>query len=171
MPQKLIIIDGNSFCYRAFYAIRPLSNSKGMPTNAVYGVITMLNKILKEHSPDYFAVCFDHKEKTFRHKRYSEYKSHRKPMPDDLKTQMPIIKKVLDSYRFRTFELEGYEADDLIGTLARRAEKEDFQTFIVTLDKDFGQVVSDKTFLFKVPRMGEGGEIMGVPEILKRWSI
>ena len=96
--QRLFLIDGNSFCYRAYYAIRNLSNSKGFPTNAVYGVIAMINKIIDQESPDYFAVTFDLKGPTFRHKKYEDYKAHRKPMPDDLVVQMPVIKKVLEAY-------------------------------------------------------------------------
>src|SRR3990167_7358544 len=114
--RKLFLIDGNSFCYRAFYAIKGLYTSKGQPTNAVYGFITMLNKIVKEQSPDYIAVSFDLKEPTFRHKRFEGYKIHRRPMPDDLINQIPIIKDIIDAYKIYRFEKSGFEADDILAT-------------------------------------------------------
>src|SRR3990167_9722259 len=118
MANLLLLIDGQSFCYRAFYAIRELSNSKGEPSNAVYGFITMFRKLLRELKPDCVAVCFDRKEKTFRHTRYDQYKVQRKPMPEDLIEQMPHIKEFIHSLRIPVFELAGYEADDLLGTIA-----------------------------------------------------
>ena len=139
--KKLFLIDGNSFCYRAYYAIRDLSNSKGRATNAVYGVVTMITKLIKEQRPDLLAIAFDLKGPTFRHKKYKDYKIHRKPMPDDLVTQMPIIKEVVSAYRIPIFELQGYEADDVIATIARNAEKKKIATFIVTGDKDALQLV------------------------------
>lgn len=142
MPRKrLFLIDGNSFCYRAFYAIRALSNSKGMATNAVYGFVTMLNKLVKDSRPDMLAVAFDLKGPTFRHKKFEEYKIHRKPMPDDLVTQMPVIKKVVQAYRIPIYEMEGYEADDVLATVATKAARHDIDVFIVTGDKDALQMV------------------------------
>jgi len=146
--KKLFLIDGNSFCYRAFYAIRSLATSKGRPTNAVYGVITMINKIIKTEQPDMLAVAFDLKGPTFRHDKFEDYKAHRKPMPDDLVSQMPVIKEVIKAYRIPIFELQGFEADDVLATLARRAEKKSFTTFIVTGDKDAMQLVGDNIFVY-----------------------
>jgi len=142
------LIDGQSFCYRAFYAIRELTNSKGEPTNAIYGFITMLRKLLREEKPDYIAVCFDRKEPTFRRERYEAYKAHRKPMPDDLIEQMPHIKDFIHAYRIPIFEKAGYEADDLLGTIAKKAEKEGFNVLIVTGDKDALQLVDEKVKIF-----------------------
>src|SRR3990167_10273377 len=143
MPKKrLFLIDGNSFCYRAFYAIRSLSNSKGQPTNAIYGFNSMLNKIIKDEKPDMLAVAFDLKGPTFRHKKFEEYKIHRKPMPDDLVSQMAYIKKLVQAYNIPIYEIEGYEADDVLATLAKRAEDEDIETYIVTGDKDALQLVN-----------------------------
>lgn len=139
--KRLFLIDGNSFCYRAYYAIRSLTNSKGQPTNAIYGFITMLNKIIKENEPDMIAVAFDLKGPTFRHKKFEEYKIHRKPMPDDLAGQLPYIKKIVRAYNIPIYEIEGYEADDVLGTLAKKAEERDIETFIVTGDKDALQLV------------------------------
>ncbi|MBI5124264.1 MAG: DNA polymerase I, partial [Candidatus Omnitrophica bacterium] len=108
MPRRrLFLIDGNSFCYRAYYAIRAgLINSKGQPTNAIYGFTTMLNKIIKDESPDMLAVAFDLKGPTFRHKKFEDYKAHRKPMPDDLASQMPYIKNVVQAYNIPIYEIE-----------------------------------------------------------------
>jgi len=139
--RRLFLIDGNSFCYRAFYAIRALTNSKGLPTNALYGFVTMLNKLIKENGPEMLAVAFDLKGPTFRHKKFEEYKAHRKPMPDDLASQMPLIKKVVSAYNIPIFEVEGYEADDVLATLAKKAEEHNIETFIVTGDKDALQLV------------------------------
>ena len=139
--KKLFLIDGNSFCYRAFYAIRSLTNSKGQPTNAVYGFVTMLRKIVEDNKPDMLAVAFDMKGPTFRHKKFEDYKIHRKPMPDDLVSQMRYIKDAVRAYNIPIYELEGYEADDILATLATKAEDHDIDTFIVTGDKDALQMV------------------------------
>lgn len=139
--KRLFLIDGNSFCYRAYYAIKALSTSKGQPTNAVYGVVAMINKIIKEDKPDLLAVAFDLKGPTFRHEKYDKYKIHRKPMPDDLVSQIPVIKEVISAYVIPMFELAGYEADDILATIAKKAEKKDIDTFIVTGDKDALQLV------------------------------
>lgn len=140
---KLLLVDGTMFCYRAFYAIRHLSNSRGEATNAIYGFITMMRKLVKDEGPDYLAVCFDRKETTFRRKRYSEYKAHRKPMPDELVEQIEPIKTFCQAMRYEIFEKPGYEADDLIGTLALEGEKQGYNVFIVTGDKDAFQLVND----------------------------
>ena len=144
MKGTLILIDGQSFCYRAFYAIRELTNSKGEPTNAIYGFITMLRKLMREAKPNYLAICFDRKEPTFRRERYEAYKAHRKPMPDDLVEQMPHIKDFVHACRIPIFEQPGYEADDLLGTIAKKAEKEGLNVLIATGDKDALQLVDDK---------------------------
>ncbi|MBI3316432.1 MAG: DNA polymerase I [Candidatus Omnitrophica bacterium] len=140
--QRLLLVDGTSFCYRAYYAIRNLSNSKGEPTNAIYGFITMIRKLVEEMVPDYLAIAFDRKEPTFRHQRFKDYKAHRKPMPEDLVQQLEPIKNYCRNAGFAIFEEPGYEADDLLGTLAKKGEKEKFDVFIVTGDKDFLQLVS-----------------------------
>ncbi|MFH1753078.1 MAG: DNA polymerase, partial [Candidatus Omnitrophota bacterium] len=139
--KKLFIIDGNSYCYRAYYAIKSLSNSKGQPTNAVYGFATMLNKLIKEGAPEYIGIAFDMKGPTFRHKLHKEYKIQRKPMPDDLSLQIPIIKEMVRAYGIPVFEKEGYEADDIIATISKKAEEMAIDTDIVTGDKDMLQLV------------------------------
>ncbi len=156
MKKKILLIDGNSFCYRAFYAIRNLTTSSGQPTNAIYGFVTMLNKLIAEQRPDYLAVAFDVAAPTFRHKRFVNYKIKRRPMPEELSAQIPTIKEVLRAYHISIFEKEGYEADDVIATLAKRftspatdkygrSDGSELEILIVTGDKDFLQIVNNTT--------------------------
>ncbi len=152
--RRLFLVDGNSFCYRAFYAIRALTNSKGQPTNAIYGFITMINKIVKEEKPGYMAIAFDLKGPTFRHKKFEKYKIHRKPMPEELVDQMPIIKEVVRAYNIPIFEMQGYEADDILATVAGRASREGFEVYIVTGDKDMLQLVGPHTSVYNVHKEG-----------------
>ena len=141
--SRLYLIDGYSYIFRAFYGIKQfLSNSKGLPTNAVYGFATMLLKIIREEKPEYLAVIFDSKGKTFRHKMYSEYKANRSEMPDDLKPQVPYILDLAQAFNIVTLQKEGFEADDIIGTLSKNAEKEGFKVTIVSGDKDMMQLIS-----------------------------
>ena len=144
---SILLIDGHAFLYRAYYAIRNLSNSRGEATGAIYGFITMMQKLLAAENPDYLAVCFDRKEPTFRHKKFEDYKAHRKPMPEDLVEQIEPIKEFCKAYHFSMFEMAGFEADDVIGTLARRAAKKGINAYIVTSDKDAMQLVDDHIFV------------------------
>ncbi|MBI5777126.1 MAG: DNA polymerase I, partial [Nitrospirae bacterium] len=136
------LIDGSAYIYRAFFALPALSNSKGLQTNAVYGFTTMLMKILRERKPDCLAITFDEKGPTHRHEEFKEYKAHRPPMPDDMQAQIPYIHKVVEAFGIPVVRKQGYEADDLIGTLARQAEAAGFQVVIVTGDKDMLQLVT-----------------------------
>jgi DNA polymerase-1 len=145
---RLFIIDGNSYIYRAFYAIPHLSNSKGLATNAVYGFTRMLLKIMNQQQPEYLAIAFDHKAPTFRHKQYAEYKAHRPPMPPELIPQIPYIKQVVAAFNIPVLELEGYEADDIIGSLAKAAKTTGVQTVIVTGDKDIFQLLDDNILIY-----------------------
>ena len=147
MPS-LYLIDGNSYIYRAFYAIRGLSTSTGMPTNAIYGFTNMILRILREKTPDYFAVVFDSPGPTKRHEAYEQYKAHRPGMPDELKQQVPVIKEIINALRIQTIEKPGYEADDILGVIAKEAEAGGLDVFIVTGDKDMCQVVSPKIRLY-----------------------
>jgi len=166
--EKLILIDGNAFCYRAYYAIKRLTSSKGFATNAIYGFTTMLNKIIEVHEPTHIAVAFDRKEPTFRHKMYKEYKITRKPMPDDLVTQIPYIKKIVEGYNIAACELPGYEADDIIATVAKEAEKKNFETLIITGDKDILQIVTPS---IKVCDTHKEGLIYDETKIKERFSV
>ena len=146
--KKLIVIDGNSLANRAFYAIPILSNSKGVITNAVYGFTNMLMRLVKQEQPDYLAVAFDVSRKVFRHEQYADYKAQRKGMPEELRGQMDLIKDVLRAMNIAIYEAEGYEGDDVIGTMVRWAEREDIASIIVTGDKDSLQLISDKTSVY-----------------------
>jgi DNA polymerase-1 len=147
MPT-LYLIDGNSYLYRAFFAIRNLSASDGFPTNAIYGFTNMILKILREKHPDYFAIVFDSPEPTKRHVAYEAYKAHRPGMPEDLKRQVPVIKEIISAFRIQQIAKPGYEADDILGVLAKEAEKEGLEVFIVTGDKDMCQTVSPAIKLY-----------------------
>jgi DNA polymerase-1 len=146
--KKLVLIDGSSLLYRSYYAIRFLTNSEGFPTNAIYGFIMTLRKLMDQEAPDYLGIVFDTKEPTERHKIYTDYKAHRKPMPEDLVTQIPPLKKIIKAMNIPMFELPGYEADDILGTFAHRASRKNIQTIIVTTDKDLFQVVDANTSVY-----------------------
>ncbi len=142
MPDaKAFLIDGTAFCYRAFYAIRALSTSDGRPTNAVYGFATMLKALQAAHHPQYLAVAFDAGKPTFRHERYEAYKQHRKPMPDPLIGQLPLIRELLEALRVPTFQMDGYEGEDILATIARHIAGAGVEIVLVTGDKDALQLV------------------------------
>ena len=166
--MKLMILDGNSIVNRAFYGIRMLTAPDGTPTNAVYGFLTILQRLLDEQKPEALAVCFDLKAPTFRHKRYEGYKAQRKGMPEELAVQMPILKEILDAMGIRRYELEGYEADDLLGTAAAVCEKEGWDCLVVTGDKDSLQLISRTTTVCNVKsRMGQTETIFYSPEVFQ----
>ncbi len=143
----LVLVDGSSYLFRAFHALPPLENSKGQPTGAIYGVINMLKKLVDEYKPEYMAVVFDAKGKTFRSDLYKEYKAHRPPMPDDLRSQIEPIHQLVDALGYPRIVVSGVEADDVIGTLARQAEADGHDVLISTGDKDLAQLVTDKITL------------------------
>ncbi|MBN1823703.1 MAG: DNA polymerase I [Endomicrobiales bacterium] len=143
MP-KIYLIDGNAYIHRAYHALPPLTTSKGEMVNAVYGFIRMLMKIVKSEKPEYIAVCFDHPSPTFRHREYGPYKANRKKIDDDLKNQIPIVRRAVEALNVPSIDKEGYEADDVIATLARGAEKDGADVVVVSGDKDVLQLVDDK---------------------------
>ena len=143
--KKLLILDSNSLMNRAFYALPPMTNSDGINTNAIYGFMNMLFKMKDEINPDSIIATFDLKAPTFRHKEYAEYKAGRNKMPPELAEQFPIIKELLKFMGIKIFEIEGFEADDLIGTVSKFAEDNDTEIFIVTGDKDALQLAADNT--------------------------
>ncbi|RLD93926.1 MAG: DNA polymerase I, partial [Aquificota bacterium] len=145
---SLYLIDGSSYLYRAYFALPFLSNSKGIPTHAAYGFTRMVMKIVKEHQPQYMAVAFDVGRETFRTETYQEYKAQRPSMPDELAVQIPYVKEILQALRIPVLEMENYEADDVIATLAKRAETAGFQVVIVTGDKDMLQLVTENIQVF-----------------------
>jgi len=146
--KSLFLIDANAFCYRAFYALRDLSTSWGQETNAIYGFLNILNKILKEHKPDYLICCFDVSRESFRTKKLAQYKMQRPSMPDGLVSQIPLIKEIISAYRIPIFEKEGFEADDLIAQLAKDAAAKKFSVTIVSSDKDILQLVNKRISVF-----------------------
>ena len=163
--MKLMIIDGNSIVNRAFFGIRELNAPDGTPTNAIYGFLAIFRHLYDDLKPDAVCVAFDRKEPTFRHKSYDFYKANRKPMPEELAVQMPILKELLDRMGIARLELAGYEADDILGTLSRLAEEQGDECVVVTGDKDSLQLVSGKTTVCNVKsRMGKTETILYTPE-------
>ncbi|MEX0737205.1 MAG: DNA polymerase I, partial [Bacteroidota bacterium] len=170
---RLYLVDGSAIMYRAYYAFihRPLTNAKGQNTSAVYGFVTFLNRILSQEYPDSIAVVFDTAAPTFRHKAYKEYKATRQEMPEDMVPQIGMIKDVVKAFNIPLLEMNGFEADDIMGTLARRAEKENMRTFLVTSDKDFMQLVSPKTKMYKPGRSGDEVEIVDLEGVRKKFGV
>lgn len=151
MKKRLMIIDGNSVIYRAYFALPPMNNGKGLETNALYGFTSMMFKMIQDYKPTHFCVAFDKSSKTFRHEDYEEYKAGRAKMDDELRMQLTPLREMLDAFKIKRYEIENYEADDIIGTISKEAEKEDYEIFVVTGDKDALQLASDKTtILFTV---------------------
>lgn len=169
--KKLVAIDGNSIMNRAFYGImnsKLLMTTDGIYTNAIYGFLTILLKMINDEKPDYLCVAFDLKAPTFRHKKYEDYKGTRKGMPDELRVQMPIIKDVLRAMNITICELEGYEADDIIGTLSKKAEEEGMKTLLLTGDKDYLQLATENvTVRIPTTKMGNTESTDYTPEVIK----
>ncbi len=171
--KKLFLLDGMALVYRAHFALisRPILTSKGVNTSALFGFTQTLLDILKNQQPTHLAVAFDTQAPTQRHVLYPEYKATRQAMPEDLIQALPHVRRMLEALRVPVIICDGFEADDIIGTLVRRARKEGFTSYMVTPDKDFGQLVDANTFFYKPSRLGEGVEILGVAEILNRWGV
>lgn len=167
--KRLYLIDATAFCYRAFYAFGGLSTSFGQPTNAIYGFLNILNKILKTEKPGYLAVCFDVSRETFRTKKFAEYKIKRPPMPDELSSQIPIIKQLVSAYGIPIFEKEGFEADDIIATLASKAKNKGLSVTIISSDKDILQLVDEDTVVFS-PYKDEG-VTYNSKKVLERYGV
>jgi len=171
--ERLFLLDGMGLVYRAFYSFgaKPLVNSRGENTSAVFGFVNYLNKILDEHTPDYIAVVFDTDQPTFRHIAYAEYKATRSKMPEDLAACLPILKDVITAYHIPVVELHGFEADDIIGTLARRAEKDGVETYMVTSDKDFMQLVSPLVKIYRPGKAGSDDEVLDDKAVLEKFGV
>ncbi len=168
--QKLFLIDGSALAYRSYFAFvrNPLINSKGENTSAVFGFLNSLLKIIDEHQPHYLAAVFDTPEPTFRHKIYSEYKATRQKMPGEMSEQLPRIKQILDVLNIPVIEVPGMEADDVMGTLSKQAEKQELETYLVTGDKDFFQLVSPLIKVYNPRRAGEEAEILDESGVLQK---
>ncbi|APG24310.1 DNA polymerase I [Syntrophotalea acetylenica] len=164
--QRIYLIDGSSYIYRAYYAIRQLSNSRGMATNAVFGFTNMLLKVVREERPDHLAVVFDAKGPSFRKDIYPQYKANRSAMPEDLQSQIPLIKQVVRAFKMPALELAGYEADDIIATLARRFAERGMEVTVVTGDKDLMQIVNEQVRLLDTMK----DQVTGLAEVAQRFG-
>lgn len=171
--KKLFLLDGMALIYRAHFALskNPRFTSTGINTSAVMGFANTLMEVLKKENPTHIAVVFDTAAPTERHIEFEAYKAHRQAMPEDLSAALPYIFKLIEGFRIPVITKDGYEADDIIGTLAKEAEKEGFMVYCMTPDKDFAQLVSDNIFIYKPARMGNEMEVLGVPEVLAKWEI
>ncbi len=171
--KKLFLLDGHALIYRAHYAFitRPLINSKGMDVSAITGFTRYLWDILSNQKPSHIAVSFDLSGPTFRHEMYADYKANREAQPEAITAAFPYIQKIIEAFNIPIATKEGFEADDVIGTLAKQAEGEGFEVYMVTPDKDYAQLVSDKIFMYKPGRKGGDIEILGEKEVLEKWDI
>lgn len=171
--KKLFLLDGMALIYRAHFALskNPRFTSTGVNTSAVMGFTNTLLEVLKKEKPSHIAVVFDTEAPTERHIDFEAYKAHRQAMPEDLSAALPYIFKLIEGFRIPVITKDGFEADDIIGTMAKEAEKQGFQVYCMTPDKDFAQLVSDNIFIYKPARMGNEMEILGVPEVLAKWEI
>ncbi|MDP1814226.1 MAG: DNA polymerase I [Leadbetterella sp.] len=171
--KKLFLLDAMALIYRAHFAFikNPRITSTGVNTSAVFGFTNTMLEVIKKEKPTHFAVCFDTKAPTFRHVDFPEYKANREAQPEDITTAIPLVKRLVKAMNIPLIELDGFEADDVIGTLAKKAPKEEFDVFMYTPDKDYGQLVDEHIFLYKPAFLGNGIEIMGIPEILAKWEI
>ncbi len=171
--KRLFLLDAYALIFRGYYALikNPRINSKGMDTSAIMGFMNSLFDVIKREKPDHLAVCFDKDGSAERVEMFAEYKANRDETPDAIRTAIPWIQNILKAMHIPCIELSGLEADDIIGTLAKQAEKEDYKVFMVTPDKDFAQLVSENIFMYRPARMGNGIEIWGIPEVQKRFGV
>ena len=171
--QRLFLLDGMALVYRAHYALirSPRFTSSGLCTSAVFGLYNTVFDLLKREDPSHLAVAFDTSEPTFRHEEFPEYKAQRQAMPEDLAAQLPYVERLLEALRIQQLRLPGYEADDIIGTLAGKAERQGFSCCLVTPDKDYHQLVTPQTVVYKPGRQGSQFEVLDVAEVLKRWEV
>lgn len=173
MSNKLFLLDGMALIYRAHFALSksPRFTTSGLNTSAVFGFANTLLEVLKKENPTHIAVVFDTEAPTDRHVEFTDYKAHREAMPEDLSSALPYVFRLIEGFNIPVITSDGYEADDIIGTLAKKAEREGFQVYCMTPDKDFAQLVSENIFIYKPARMGNGAEILGVKEVLEKWEI
>lgn len=171
--NKLFLLDAYALIYRAYYALirNPRINSKGMNTSAIMGFVNTLNEVITKENPTHIAVAFDPSGPTFRHEAYAEYKAQREECPEDIKNAVPIIKKILNAWNIKILEVSGYEADDVIGTVALLAGKNGITTYMLTPDKDYGQLVRDNVYMYR-PKFGNAGyDVMGVEEVKQKYEL
>ena len=171
--KKLFLLDGHALVYRAHYAFinRPLINSKGLNTSAITGFVRTLWEVMKNQKPTHLAVAFDPQGPTFRNEMMESYKANREETPDDIRKSFPYIHQILQGFKIPIIIVPNYEADDVIGTLSKQAEKEGFTVYMMTPDKDYGQLVSENIFMYKPSRQGNGVEVLGIKEICEKWDV
>src|SRR5674476_268496 len=171
--KKLFLLDAYALIFRAYYAFikNPRVTSKGLNTSAIFGFLLALEEVPQKQKPTHIAVVFDTPTPTFRHEMYQEYKAHRDETPEDIKLAVPYIKKLIEAYKIPVIDYPGYEADDVIGTLARKASERGFTTYMMTPDKDYAQLVSDNVFMLKPSRSGNESILWGVDDIKKEFSV
>ena len=172
--KRLFLLDAYALIYRAYYGFinKPLTNSKGEVISAIYGFTKTLQDVLREQQPDCMAVCFDPKGGTFRHKEFPSYKAQREAQPEDITFAVPWIKQIIEAYRIPTFEVENYEADDVVGTLSRLADEQGgFDTFLMSPDKDYAQLVTPQSRIFKPKSFGPGYETLDVEAVLAKYGL
>src|SRR5690606_19232381 len=171
--KRLFLLDAYALIFRGYYALikNPRINSKGMDTSAIMGFMNSLLDVIRREKPDHLAVCFDKGGSVDRTQMFPQYKANRDATPDAIKIAVPYIQNILRAMHIPVVELEGMEADDIIGTLAKQAEKEDYKVYMVTPDKDFGQLVSENIFMYRPARLGNGIEMWGIPEVQKRFGV
>ncbi len=173
VPQKLFLLDAYALIYRSYFAFirNPRFNSKGVNTSAMFGFANTLVQLLENEKPEYIGVVFDVSKPTFRHEIFPQYKANREEMPEDLRRSIPYIRRMIEAFRIPIIEKEGFEADDVIGTLAKEAEKEGFITYMMTPDKDYAQVVSENILIYKPGKSGNDNEVWGVQEIRENFGV
>lgn len=171
--KRLFLLDAYALIFRAYYAFirAPRITTAGFNASAVYGFVNTLEEVLRKERPTHIAVCFDPSGPTFRSERYPAYKSEREATPEDIRLSIPFIKEIVKAYRIPLLEVEGFEADDVIGTMARKAEKEGFTTYMMSPDKDFGQLVSPAILQYKPSYRGNDFEIRGEKEVCERYGL
>ena len=171
--KRLFLLDAYALIYRSYFAFikNPRFNSKGMNTSAMYGFVTILEQLLREQKPSHIAVVFDLNVPTFRHEMFDAYKANREEMPEDLQKSIPYIRRIIEAYHIPILEKAGFEADDVIGTLAKKAETMGYTTYMMTPDKDYAQLVSENIFMYKPSRGGEAPEVWGIPEVRENFEI
>lgn len=171
--MKLFLIDAYALIYRSYYAFikNPRVNSKGLNTSAIFGFINTLEEVLKKENPSHIAVAFDPAGPTFRHEAYEKYKAQRQKTPEDIRIAVPIIKEIISAYNIKILEIAGFEADDVIGTVAKQAEKEDMDVYMMTPDKDYGQLTSERIFMYKPKFAGNGFDILDSKAIMEKYNL
>ncbi|HON53819.1 MAG TPA: 5'-3' exonuclease H3TH domain-containing protein, partial [Bacteroidales bacterium] len=171
--NKLFLIDGHAMLYRSYFAFikNPRINSKGVNTSGIFGFVNTLFDVIQTQKPTHIGVVFDPKGDTFRHTMYKLYKANRQETPEDLRASIPHVMEIIQGMNIPVIQIEGYEADDVIGTLAKQAAKQGFEVYMATPDKDYCQLVQDNIYIYRPRSFGAGIEILGVPEVLQKFEV